>query len=415
VEEIPTGEEVLAGTFFLNERPIIILFDYEASHDFTSSTCAKKARLTLVMSGVPYVINTPGARVEDDRIAQKVLLKLSEKVFSTNLIILSGQRIDVILGMSWMKMHKVVLDIFVRLVHLNSSVYEKVTMHLLLISRIKASLHHVVERRLEDIHVVQEFLDVFPYDLPGMPPERAIEFKIELQIGTAPISKAPYKMSPVELVELKIQLQDLLDKCFIHLSSSPWGCPTLFVSKKDKDLRLYVNYRPLNAVTIKNKYHLPCINILFDQLVGAQVFSKIDLRSDYHQIKICDEDILKTALSMRYGFYEYLVIYFGLTNAPSHFMYLMNSVFMPELDKFIMVFIDDILTYSNRTEEHEEHLRVMLQERGTDATGRRHDWVGLVGRSGHVAGHRTRAGFASAPQVMARSKTQYCTTVLKLF
>jgi hypothetical protein len=206
VEEIPTGEEVLAGTFFLNERPIIILFDYKASHDFTSSTCAKKARLTLVMSGVPYVINTPGARVEDDRIAQKVLLKLSEKVFSTNLIILSGQRIDVILGMSWMKMHKVVLDIFVRLVHLNSSVYEKVTMHLLLISRIKASLHHVVERRLEDIHVVQEFLDVFPYDLPGMPPERAIKFKIELQTGTAPISKAPYKMSPVELVELKIQL-----------------------------------------------------------------------------------------------------------------------------------------------------------------------------------------------------------------
>jgi hypothetical protein len=356
VEEIPTGEEVLAGTFFLNECHIIILFYSGASHDFTSSICAKKARFTLVTSGVSYVISTPGARVEGDRIAQKVLLELSEKVFSTNLIILSGQGIDDILGMSWMKMHKVVLDIFARLVHLNSSVYEKVTLHLLLISRIKASLHHVVERRLEDIHVVQEFLDVFPCDLPGMPPERAIEFKIELQTGTTPISKTPYKMSPVELVELKIQLQDLLDKCFIHLSSSPWGCPTLFVSKKDKDLRLCVNYRPLNAVTIKNKYPLSRINILFDQLVGAQVFSKIDLCYDYHQIKICDEDISKTALSMRYGLYEYLVMYFGLTNAPAHFMYFMNSVFMSELDRFIMVFIDNILVYSNRMEEHEKHL-----------------------------------------------------------
>jgi hypothetical protein len=203
----------------------------------------------------------------------------------------------------------------------------------------------VVERRLEDIHIVREFPDVFPNDLPGMPPERAIEFNIELQPGTAPISKTPYKMSQEELVELKIQLKDLLDKGFIHPSSSPWGCPALFVSKKDKGLRLCVDYQPLNAVTIKNKYPLPCIDILFDQLAGAQVFSKIDLRFGYHQIKICDEDILKTAFSTRYGLYEYLVMSFGLTNAPAHFMYLMNSVFIPELDKFVVVFIDDILVY----------------------------------------------------------------------
>jgi hypothetical protein len=189
-----------------------------------------------------------------------------------------------------------------------------------------------------------------------MPPERAIEFKIELQPGTAPISKASYKMSREELAELKIQLKDLLDKGFIHPSSSPWGCPTLFVSKKDKGLRLCVDYRPLNAVTIKNKYPLPCIDILFDQLVGAQVFSMIDLRSGYHQIKIRDEDIPKTTFSMRYGLYEYLVMSFGLTNAPAHFIYIMNSVFMPELDKFVMIFIDDILVYSKSTEDHEEHL-----------------------------------------------------------
>jgi hypothetical protein len=124
----------------------------------------------------------------------------------------------------------------------------------------------------------------------------------------------------------------LLDKGYIHPSTTPWGCLALFVEKKDKELHLCVDYRPLNAVTIKNKYPLPCIDILFDQLVGAQVFSKIDLCSDYHQIKIRAEDISKTTFTMRYGLYEYLVMSFGFTNALAHFVYLMNSVFMLELD-----------------------------------------------------------------------------------
>jgi hypothetical protein len=229
VDGIPTGE-VLAGTSFLNKRPIIILFDSGASHDFMSSKCDKKAGLTLVASGAPYVISTPGGRVDADYIAQKVPLELSGKVFSINLIVLSGQGIDVILWMSWMKMHKVVLDIAVRLVYLNSPVYGKVTLHLPAISCINASLHHFVERRLEDIHVVREFLNMFPDDLPGMHHERAIEFKIELQPGIAPISKASYKMSREELAELKIQLKDLLDKGFICPNSSPWGCSAFFVS-----------------------------------------------------------------------------------------------------------------------------------------------------------------------------------------
>jgi hypothetical protein len=193
-----------------------------------------------------------------------------------------------------------------------------------------------------------------------MPLKRAIEFKIELQPGIAPIAKASYKMSPVELADLKVQLQDLLDKGFIHPSASPWGYPALFIPKKDKELHLCVDYRPL-TVTIKNKYPLLHIDILFDQLAGAQVFSKIDLRSGYHQLRIRDEDIPKTTFSMRYVLYEYLVMYFGLINALVHFMYLMNSVFMPELDKFVVVFIDDILVYSKSTDEHEEHLRVVLQ------------------------------------------------------
>ena len=167
-------------------------------------------------------------------------------------------------------------------------------------------------------------------------------------------------MPPKELAELKTQLQELIEKGFVQPSSSSWGCPAIFVKKKDETLRLCVDYRPLNEVTIKNKYPLPRIDLLFDQLAGAKVFSKIDLRSGYHQIKIKPEDIPKTAFTTRYGLYEYLVMSFGLTNAPAHFMYLMNSVFMPELDKFVVVFIDDILVYSKNKKEHAEHLRIVL-------------------------------------------------------
>jgi hypothetical protein len=193
-----------------------------------------------------------------------------------------------------------------------------------------------------------------------MPPDRDIEFAIELHPGTAPISKRPYRMPTTELAELKKQLQELLDKGFIRPSTSPWGCPALFVKKKDNSLRLCVDYRPLNAVTIKNKYPLPRIDVLFDQLVGAKVFSKIDLRSGYHQIKIRASDIPKTAFSTRYRLFEYLVMSFGLTNAPAYFMYLMNSVFMTKLDKFVVVFIDDILVYSKNEDEHTMHLHIVL-------------------------------------------------------
>jgi hypothetical protein len=206
VEEIPTGEEVLAGMFFLNECLVIILFDSRVSHDFISSTCAKKARLYVVAMEAPYVISTLGGWVDADRIILNAPLELARRVLSTDLIILKGQELDVILGTSWMKLHRVVLDIAGRLVYLDSLMYGKVILYLPAISRIKASLHHMVELKLEDIHVTREFLDVFPDDLPRMLLERAIEFKIELQSGTTPIAKAPYKMSPVEMKELKIQL-----------------------------------------------------------------------------------------------------------------------------------------------------------------------------------------------------------------
>jgi hypothetical protein len=260
-----------------------------------------------------------------------------------------------------MKMHKEVLDIAGWLVPMDSPMYGKVILHLHAISHIKASLHHMVELKLEDIHVVWQFLNVFPDDLLGMPPERAIEFRIELQPGTASIAKSLYRMSLVEMKELKVQLQGLLSKGYIHPSTSPWGCPALFVEKKDKELRLCVDYRSLNTVTIKNKYSLPRIDILFDQLAGAQVFSKIDLRSSYHKIKICAENIPKMTFTTRYGLFEYLVMSFRLMNVSTHFMYLMNSVFMPELDQFVVVFVDDILVYLKSMEEHEEYLWVVLQ------------------------------------------------------
>jgi hypothetical protein len=176
---------------------------------------------------------------------------------------------------------------------------------------------------LEDIKLVNEYPDVFPDDLPGMPLDRDIEFSIELLPSTAHISKRPYRMDVKDPDELKKQIEELLSKGFIRPSSSPWGAPTLFVHKKDGSRRMCVDYRSLNDVTIKNKYPLPRIEDLFDQMRGAKVFSNIDLRSGYHQLKIRLEDISKTAFTSRYGLYEFTVMSFGLTNAPAYFLYLM--------------------------------------------------------------------------------------------
>jgi hypothetical protein len=208
---------------------------------------------------------------------------------------------------------------------------------------------------------VSEFLDVFPDDLPGMPPDHDIEFSIDLLPGTAPIAKRPYRMAPVEHEEVKKTVDELLAKGYIHRSFSSWAFPVLLVEKKDGTKRMCVDYRDLNAVTIKNKHPLPRIEDLFDQLQGACVFSKIDLRSGYHQLKIRPEDIQKTAFTCKYGLYEYTVMSFGLTNAPAFFMHLMNKVFMDYLDIFVVIFIDDILIYSKSEAEHEKHLRLVLQ------------------------------------------------------
>jgi len=216
------------------------------------------------------------------------------------------------------------------------------------------------EERTSVILVVHEFEDVFPDEVSGLLPHREVEFSIDLVPGTGPVSMAPYRMALLELVELKKQIEELMEKQFIRPSTSPWGAPVLLVKKKNGSSRLCMDYRQLNKMTIKNKYPLPRIDDLMDQLHGSSVFLKIDLRSGYHQILVKANDVQKTAFRSRYGHYEYVVMPFGVTNAPTIFMEYMNKILRPFLDKFIVVFIDDILIYSKTREEHTEHLRLVL-------------------------------------------------------
>jgi hypothetical protein len=362
VEEIPAGEVVTAGKFLVNDHPAVVLFDSGTSHSFMSSTFASKHKMnviTIVKGG--YCISAARNNILSNQVVKDIKIEIRDREFLTDLVVLPGVGIDVILGMKWLSGNGVLIDTSTRVVMLRDPVDKKG--FLVQLPR-DISIHNTANatlaKAIEDLPIVCEFPDVFPYDLPGLPLDRDVEFKIELIPGTAPISRRPYRMPPNELAELKCQLNELLKKGLIWPSSSPWGCPAIFVKKKDESLCMCVDYRPLNVVTIKNKYPLPRIDILFDQLSKAKVFSKIDLRSGYHQIKIRPKDIPKTAFSTRYGLFEYLIMSFGLTNALAHFMYLMNSVFMPELDKFVVVFIDDILVYSQNEEEHAEHLRIVL-------------------------------------------------------
>ncbi|GJR38239.1 putative reverse transcriptase domain-containing protein [Tanacetum coccineum] len=206
------------------------------------------------------------------------------------------------------------------------------------------------EKRLEDIPVVKEFSDVFPKDLPGLPPVRQVEFQIDLIPRAAPLARTPYRLAPSEMQELSNQLQELVDRGFIRPSTSPWGAPILFVKKKDGSFRLCIYHRELNKLTIKNRYPLPMINDLFDQLQGSSVYSKIDLRSGYHQLRVRDEDFPKTAFRTRYEHYEFQVMPFGLTNALAVFMDLMNRL------GAVLMQREKVIAYASRQlKPHEEN------------------------------------------------------------
>ena len=209
--------------------------------------------------------------------------------------------------------------------------------------------------------LVAEYPDCFPPDLPmELPPEREVDHRIELVAGSTPPSRPTFRMSPSELDEIKRQIDDLLSKGLIRPSKSPYGAPVILAKKKDGGWRFCIDYRALNAITVKNKYPLPRVDELFDRLQGAKYFSKIDLRCGYWQIKMHPEDVEKTAFRSRYGSFEWLVLPMGLTNAPATFMHLMHQIFRPFLDKFVVVFLDDVLIYSRTLAEHRKHVRQVL-------------------------------------------------------
>jgi hypothetical protein len=284
--DIPEGAAVLMGTFSICGHLVKILFDSGATHSFISESLVSKLGLHSCHNKESFMVSTAAGRIPSNTITKVVPLHLGSKTFLTNLIHLGLGGLDVIRGMNWLTQHQVILDIATRMLEIHSPTSGHTTLYLPKVEGINLCSYAAVTIQLENIPVVCEYPDVFPDDLSGMRPDRDIKFVIELQPGTAPISKSSYRMPPKELAELKIQLQELLDKGYILPSSSPWGSPALFVKKKDSSLRMCVDYRPLNAVTIMNKFPLPRIDVLFDQLVGAKVFSKIDLRSGYHQIKI---------------------------------------------------------------------------------------------------------------------------------
>ncbi|XP_074283300.1 uncharacterized protein LOC141607850 [Silene latifolia] len=331
---------VVTGTFLVNSKPTFVLFDSGATHSFISREHVRALNLTTYDRVVDSVIVPSGESVPCDKIYTRVPIQIGEVVFHCDLMEFPLGGFEVILGMDWLVKYKAFIDCHQKKISLRGPKGVRVTYKGYMI---KPKVKFISE------------------EIPGLPPKRDVDFSIDLKPGAGPISKPPYRMGPKEMEELKKQLDELAEKGYIRPSVSPWGAPVVFVKKKDGSLRLCVDYRELNNVTIKNRYPLPRIDDLFDQLSGAGVFSKIDLRSGYHQLRIKNEDIPKTAFRTRYGHYEFVVMPFGLTNAPAVFMDLMNRVFSPYLDKFVVVFIDDILVYSKNEEEHEEHLRIVLK------------------------------------------------------
>ncbi|KAJ4961944.1 hypothetical protein NE237_021854 [Protea cynaroides] len=365
--------------------PVRVLFDSGATHSFIFISFGKRIELPIKHLNPSLIVRSPlGVEVALTEYYGPCTVRIEGRDLEASLVLLEMADFEVILGMDWLGHHSAILLCVERKLVLTDKKGKEYSLtrtklpwkRKLILSALKAKrclekggvgyLVSLVDitaesQKMEDIYVVREFPDVFLEDLPGLPSDRATEFMIDLMPGSAPVSKAPYRMAPTELKELKTQLHELLDKGFIRPSISPWGAPILFVKKKDESVRLCIDYRDLNKLTIKNRYPLPRIDDLFDQLQGAKVFSKIDLQSGYHQLKIKAGDISKTAFKTRYGHYEFLVMSFGLTNAPASFMELMNRVFHDMLDTSVIVFIDDILVYSKDMEAHTTHLRVALQ------------------------------------------------------
>ncbi|GJY80391.1 putative reverse transcriptase domain-containing protein [Tanacetum coccineum] len=369
--------------FLLNQNLARVLFESGADKSFVSISFASMLNIPPITIDTFYNIEfANGNLVSTNTVIQGATLTLLNQPFEIDLMPIKLGSFDVVVSMDWLsKYHaRIICDEKVVHILINSETLiirgDQSKTRLSLISCIKTERYisrgcqvfiiQVMEKksdekRLEDIPVVKEFPEVFPENLPGLPPVHQVEFQIDLIPGTSPVAQSPYRLAPSEMQELSDQLQELLDQGFIQPSTSPWGAPVLFVKKKDGSFRMCIDYQELNKLTVKNRYPLPKIDELFDQLQGLCVYSKIDLRSGYHQLRVRDEDIPKTAFRKRYRHYEFQVMPFGLANTPAVFIDLMNHVCKPYLDKFVIVFIDDILIYSRYKEDHANHLRIILE------------------------------------------------------
>ncbi|GAU39803.1 hypothetical protein TSUD_219780 [Trifolium subterraneum] len=333
----------------LGQSEVVVLFDCGATNSFISVECVMRLDLSSTSLIPPMTVAVAtGGKVVSKRVCQNCPVSVAGKIYHVDLICLPLKDMDIVLGMDWLSANTV----YIGCAEKNLYVPIDLNAESRALTALLQNTHQLIqylgaenkcfsimltmssESSLSpsDISIVREYLDVFPDEVNSLPPEREIEFSIDLVPGSQPISVAPYRMSPLELRELKSQLEELLQKHFIRPSISPWGAPVLLVKKKDGTMRLCIDYRQLNKVTIKNKYPLPRIDDLLDQLRGATIFSKIDLRSGYHQIRIRTSDVSKTDFRTRYGHYEFLVMPFGLTNAPAVFMDYMNRIFQPYLD-----------------------------------------------------------------------------------
>ncbi|XP_057775173.1 uncharacterized protein LOC130994159 [Salvia miltiorrhiza] len=328
----------LAGMGQLKGVPIIVLFDTGASHSFISYACVDTFELNVEQDKNEMGVMTPlGKGITTKHTCHNLDFELGPlKMTAKCLHLMPMWDVDIILGMDWLTENYATIRCEMREICFQPPGKEPTcfygmekqkrkthvvlsAMQIVKLLRDRENVAYMVylnkevksEISIGDVPVVREYNDVFPEALPGLPPDRQVEFTIDLEPGATPISKAPYRMAPKELQGLKIQLQELLDLGFIRPSVSPWGAPVLFVKKKDGTLRMCIDYRELNKLTLKNKYPLPRIDDLFDQLKGASVFLKMDLRSGYHQLKIRRDDVPKTAFRTRYGHYEFVVMPFG--------------------------------------------------------------------------------------------------------
>ncbi|KAJ9547558.1 hypothetical protein OSB04_020101 [Centaurea solstitialis] len=357
-EEARDEPDVITGIFLVNSQPARILFDSGATNSFVSHDFVRYMKSVPFMLPIPFTVNTSnGVTLVADRVFRNCSLVLDNHDFLVDLIPIDIRGFDVVVGMDWLIKNRAVIICYERMVQVPVKngdylyIYgETRTGDVKIISLLKtlrcvtkgctSFMAYVldatkeVKKIVKDVPIVCEYPDVFPDDLPGLPSDRQVEFRIDLVPGASSIAKTPYRLALAEMKEMMSQLQELLDKGFIRPSASPWGAPVLFVKKKDGSFRMCIDYRELN---------------------------KIDLRSGYHQLKVSEEDVPKTAFRTRYGHFEFLVMPFGLTNAPAAFMDLMNRVCRPMLDKSVIVFIDDILVYSKSEEEHATHLREILE------------------------------------------------------